>query len=158
MATKTCSKCKQEKPMDEFSHQAGGANGFASICKKCQAIYAKKWYQVNKAHVCQYQREWNSANPLKQKQYDKKRYAKKMRVINELRDVPCADCGKRYPTCVMDFHHPDGHIVGEKSIAQRVRSEGNLQQTIKDAKKCIVLCAKCHRLRHLRLRQGYKNV
>ena len=29
-------------------------------------------------------------------------------VLDELRQVPCADCGERFPPCAMDFDHRDG--------------------------------------------------
>jgi hypothetical protein len=28
-------------------------------------------------------------------------------LLNKLRDVPCSDCGQRFPPCAMDFDHRD---------------------------------------------------
>ena len=42
MIIKICSKCKQEKPPDEFSRKTG--NKYHPLCKSCQAFYYRHWY------------------------------------------------------------------------------------------------------------------
>lgn len=64
-------------------------------------------------------------------------------LLAALKDVPCADCGNRYPACVMQFDHVRGEKVGDvasmKWVAvERIRAE---------AAKCDVVCANCHSIR-----------
>lgn len=58
-------------------------------------------------------------------------------------NTPCADCGKRYHFCVMDFDH----VRGDKK-----RNLGKLGGTgwtglFEEIAKCDLVCANCHRLR-----------
>lgn len=45
---KTCTKCKQEKHLDEFSPDNRRHLGKASQCKKCNASYCRKRHNTNK--------------------------------------------------------------------------------------------------------------
>lgn len=58
----------------------------------------------------------------------------------------CNDCNNIYHPSAMDFHHiePDGKdfSIG-KSMSWSAR-------TIAELKKCILLCANCHRIRHFK--------
>jgi hypothetical protein len=70
-------------------------------------------------------------------------------IIEAAKDQPCVDCGKRYPTCVMEFDH----VRGEKkfTVSQINRSTPNstgLRALEDEIAKCDVRCANCHRLRH----------
>jgi hypothetical protein len=75
---------------------------------------------------------------------ENKRQTRNREIINAAKDVPCADCGEKYPPCVMDFDHVHGakehnvgHMVGWASI-ERLNEEIG---------KCEVVCANCHRIR-----------
>ena len=83
-------------------------------------------------------------------------------LIVNAKDVPCLDCGRRYPTCVMEFDHVRGEKHFELSEAGR-GSKGKKDRNGKERKrkagssslvavrdeilKCDVVCANCHRLR-----------
>lgn len=85
---------------------------------------------------------WRSSNP----EYNRDRRAKRMAVIREHKDVPCADCGQRYPHFVMDFDH----VRGEKSFGLGDGGKGRdmgLQKVLEEIDKCDVVCANCHRYR-----------
>lgn len=41
---KTCSKCKKEKPVNEFFKNRSNKDGHDCQCKKCHETYAKKHY------------------------------------------------------------------------------------------------------------------
>lgn len=75
----------------------------------------------------------------------KRYYAKRDAVIAAAKAVPCADCGREFPSRAMDFHHPDGTEKDFGIGRTRSRSVARLQAEIE---KCVVLCAVCHRLRH----------
>lgn len=63
---------------------------------------------------------------------------------------PCSDCGTSYPPCVMEFDHVRGSKAGNIAVMMRVSSLGRIIQEID---KCELVCANCHRLRHLKRRQ-----
>jgi len=76
----------------------------------------------------------------------KKRRKERIRtLINELKSVPCADCGKFYPPYVMDFDHRDPSDK-KYHIGEATRSMSILSVYIEVA-KCDVVCANCHRIR-----------
>ena len=76
--------------------------------------------------------------------YNRRYRHKRRAVIDAIKAVPCIDCGKRYPSCVMDFDH----VRGEKlfSIGANLMSYPIVDVLIEIA-KCEVVCANCHRLR-----------
>lgn len=65
-------------------------------------------------------------------------------VILFIKDMPCADCGKKYPPCAMDFDH----VRGTKKISV---SGGyvyvGMPALEKELAKCDLVCANCHRIR-----------
>ena len=70
--------------------------------------------------------------------------AKRLTLINEFKNVPCANCDNRYPYYVMDFDHRD---PAEKSFDLARGKYGRLDAVIAEIEKCDVVCANCHRIR-----------
>ncbi len=67
------------------------------------------------------------------------------RLLDELRDGPCADCGGRFPPCAMDFDHRDS-ATKTKGVTRLVGRAG-ASRIIAEAAKCDIVCANCHRAR-----------
>jgi hypothetical protein len=70
-------------------------------------------------------------------------------MLDELRDVPCPDCGRRFPPCVMQFDHRDPATKQYEvtRIITRARSV-----ILAEIAKCDIVCTNCHRDRtHRRL-------
>lgn len=62
--------------------------------------------------------------------------------IRKLKDVPCADCGKRYGYWVMHFDHINPSNK-EECIAILVK--GNFRKkAFMEVEKCEIVCANCH--------------
>ena len=60
------------------------------------------------------------------------------------KDVPCADCGIKYPYPVMEFDH----LRDKKfNISSAVNKAASMQALIDEISKCEVVCANCHRIR-----------
>lgn len=81
-------------------------------------------------------------------QYLKNNKLKKERMrtfLNELKDVPCMDCKKKFPPFCMDFDHRDMEEK-EFSIGDVVALQ-SWDKLKKEVKKCDVVCAICHRIR-----------
>lgn len=63
---------------------------------------------------------------------------------NALKDVPCMDCGGRFPPECMDFDH----VRGEKkfTIGPYVLC-ADQEWFLEEVLKCDIVCANCHRIR-----------
>jgi len=58
--------------------------------------------------------------------------------------LACTNCGFSHPAA-MDFHHV--FKLDHKSV-NKLASDGKYAQARAEIKKCIVLCANCHRIHH----------
>lgn len=76
----------------------------------------------------------------------KKRDKQLDKLINEAKDVPCADCKVKYSPYVMDFDHLDP-TQKEFSIAKMRRRRMAFSRIVAEITKCEVVCANCHRER-----------
>lgn len=59
---KTCSKCKVERPLDEFYARKGVRDGKASICGKCLTKAAAAWNKANPDKALAHTRKWAQKN------------------------------------------------------------------------------------------------
>jgi hypothetical protein len=92
--------------------------------------YSAKHYQENKAVV----KEASKASGL----------ASRRAWLAYKATLACTVCGFSHPA-VIDFHHPPGtkkHGVNDLVASRRFK------KAYEEAKKCIVLCANCHRIHH----------
>ncbi len=106
--------------------------------KALQAEWSRNWYKRNKARVI--------ANNVQRKKETREWYY-------QLRQgLSCADCGQTHPA-TLHFHHRDP-AEKEFSVATAVRNGKNIKAIEKEIKKCIVLCANCHAIRHYDYNRG----
>ena len=98
----------------------------------------------------QYKREWNHRN---RKSRNKSKVARgqklKARVVN-LMDGKCNDCGLKYNdknACVFQVHHKD---PSKKLFVVNTRTLINYswEKILIEIKKCELLCANCHFIKH----------
>lgn len=97
-----------------------------------------------------YMREWYKKNKKKHVGYVSSSKSSVCLYIDNAKRCPCSDCGKTYPTYVMQFDH----VRGRKLVAlSRAAQSGLGMQRVKDEiAKCEVVCANCHAERtHQRL-------
>lgn len=74
------------------------------------------------------------------------------RLLDGIKDQPCADCGGRFPSCAMDFDHRD---PGAKRIAvSRMIGRAGTATIMAEVAKCDIVCANCHRVRTYRRREA----
>lgn len=66
-------------------------------------------------------------------------------LLTALRDVPCFDCARRFPSCAMDFDHRDAAM--KTSSVTRMVGRASTSEILAEAEKCDIVCANCHRLR-----------
>lgn len=65
---KTCSKCNQAKPTNEFSRDARTADGLRADCKSCAKSYNAAWRANNTEKQRARLKEWRSENPERSKE------------------------------------------------------------------------------------------
>tara|TARA_B100001094_G_scaffold164080_1_gene158811 strand:+ start:1495 stop:1809 length:315 start_codon:yes stop_codon:yes gene_type:complete len=80
--------------------------------------------------------------------------ARKAKVLSRMKwlveyktNKPCADCGKIFDPVCMDFHHREPHLKVD-GIRELLRDGYSMEKVMIEIKKCDILCACCHRLRH----------
>ncbi len=123
-----CSKCKIERNIEEFSWN------YDKRRKQCKYCCRK----VIKAHY-----EKNKEDYLSRTQ---NRRLEIYKIVNELKNKPCMDCGKIYPPYMMDFDHREGtNKISE--IGNLIRDRMVLAEILVEIEKCDIVCANCHRFR-----------
>jgi len=65
-------------------------------------------------------------------------------MLSEIRDVPCADCGRRFPPCVMQFDHRDQTTKSYDVTRMLMRGRPVI---LAEVAKCDIVCTNCHRVR-----------
>ena len=62
----------------------------------------------------------------------------------------CKDCDEEHDPCVYDFHHVKGtKLMNPSSALTRAWTTA-----VRELKKCVLLCANCHRKRHFKEDEG----
>lgn len=93
----------------------------------------------------EYQREYQRKHYSKKSQYYKDKAKAKQQllgeIIREAKNVPCTDCGVKYPYYVMQFDHVRGVKLMHVSLLAK---RGSLQKVHDELAKCEVVCANCH--------------
>lgn len=166
--TKQCKKCKEIKPLTEFSRDNGRKDGLFLWCKECSRKSATDAWKANPnvrlAHreaVKRFKaRESGKIAPFRpSSRYELPRQkesnlSKKARVRLSSR-VFCAEiknhfscqlCGESFPQC-LDFHH----INDEQklfAVSDAISKRKSVQTIVSELTKCACLCANCHRKLH----------
>lgn len=79
--------------------------------------------------------------------YMKKQYQEKKQIIQNLKsEVSCQKCGEKRGYC-LDYHHIDP-LTKVDTVARLTSNTYNMEKVYKEIKKCVVLCANCHREYH----------
>ena len=115
--SKVCNKCSKRKLISEYTRNERAKDKLNYNCRTCQ----------------------NEITRISQK----KARLKANQEINKLKDIPCADCGAKYPPYVMDFDH----VKGKKKFKVSDRGNLNLKFVLREVEKCDVVCSNCHRVR-----------
>ncbi len=137
MESKICSKCKEEKPVSEFTKNKAKKDGLSPQCRICKSKTAQKHY-------------------LKHTQKAKDRGNKSRKVkIKKWKDfksvLSCERCEEDFSEC-LDFHHLDPK---EKSFTiSNAISRIAWDTIMKEVEKCVVLCKNCHTKEHYKLKTG----
>jgi hypothetical protein len=109
-------------------------------------LYVKKYPERVKLA----QKKWRETH--RKEQHDRKRaeYAHRKFVVDLVKDVPCQDCGIKYPPYIMQFDHVKGrkHVPGGSMLCL------SLPRMYIEITKCEIVCANCHQERTEKRRQN----
>jgi hypothetical protein len=139
--TKECPKCGRLLPLADFGVRTNGK--VQHWCRACHCRYQREYYERRKDYYLKLQNE---------------RVERNRRAIREAKNVPCADCGRRYPHYVMDFDHRPGEKKCFNVSVAAGQPRLSWQRMLAEIAKCDVVCANCHRERtHRRMLEGREN-
>jgi hypothetical protein len=69
---KQCSKCQEEKSLDQFGNFSRARDGKKSECKKCISLRNKRRYAENEEKLKNQVKKWQEQNPDKVQDYKDK--------------------------------------------------------------------------------------
>ena len=118
METKVCTKCGLEKPIEDFAFRDKAKGTRRADCKECHSKFMKNKYQEKRQEVQQLKSEHC-----------------------------CAKCGYNKCPEALEFHHVDP-AQKETTVARLLANGYGLKKALEEIKKCIILCANCHREFH----------
>lgn len=113
---KTCSRCRQDKPAEDFHRDNSRPDGLQRTCKPCKTVEARERYRADPAAYAAKQRAWSSANPdavraIRARQERDPAHVAARRLVHEeirtgrmVRPVECEQCKTARPT---HAHHED---------------------------------------------------
>jgi hypothetical protein len=105
--------------------------------KEYHAQKSREWYQRQPPEVLKKRRVYAA---------DRRKQAKDF-WVKEFGSV-CAHCKQSFPNCVFEFHHID-HSEKDLQPSHMLHLRKEIQE--RELKKCIMLCANCHRIEHDKL-------
>jgi hypothetical protein len=99
----------------------------------------------------EYKRKWNAEFYKRNAKAEYKRVKARrdeLRAwLNEYKaTLSCEKCGESHPAC-LDFHHKDSKTKDFSLGVIRGQGYGK-ERLLKEIKKCMVICANCHRKIH----------
>ena len=114
------------------------------VCVNCHRLRSRE----------QHRARLGERTPGSSTRLDEKRscWRRQAAMLDRLRDVPCADCGGRFPPCSMDFDHRDP--TQKRSTVPAMIGRAGDARILAEAAKCDIVCANCHRARTVELRDG----
>jgi len=127
---KFCSTCKCTKMLSEFSKRAGTKDGLSYSCKQCASNRSRSHYDRHK--------------PEYVKRASTQSTARCVALQNWRRTLKCEGCDESDPVC-MDFHHVNSDTK-EANVA--TLTAFSLGKMLTELKKCVYVCATCHRKIH----------
>ena len=131
---RTCGRCGEEKPLDDFAWRRKAKDQRDNYCRPCRAEYKQEHYRANR------QRYIDNAAKRRVRMLEE-RIAW---LVDYLDQHPCVDCGLD-DVVVLEFDHLDPDEK-EFPIARGLRDR-NWGDVLREIEKCDVVCANCHRRR-----------
>jgi hypothetical protein len=132
-----CSSCKETKSKEFFSFDKTSKKreGRTYWCKTCASKKSRFYYKRSSASP-----EWKLNRNAQGRAV---RLSVKQKAVSLLGNQ-CFDCKQSFPMSVYDFHH----LYPNKKDLTIGKHKIWGEKLLAELKKCILLCANCHRIRH----------
>ena len=120
LTTKSCARCKEEKPLEGFGiYRRKGKEFPMSYCRVCEhnraVAYKNAWWALLVSTV----------------------------------ELKCSKCGYDKHSAALDFHHVgDDKEVQISHLLRCTITPERIERLKTELAKCVVLCANCHREHH----------
>jgi hypothetical protein len=131
---KTCNRCREEKPLDEFRNRKASKDGKEAACKNCRQGYDNATYASSP------DRKTNIAASNQKRRVERFKF-----IIDYLKSHPCVDCGQT-DWQLLDFDHTNAENKVD-SIANMVSKVVPMTRLVAEIEKCVSRCLYCHRKR-----------
>ena len=137
---KSCTRCHEEKPLDQFTKDKRRPDGYGSGCLACSRARwsekkvdykaaSDKWRQANRDHLLS--------------DYQRRGQAHRAFLDSLKAGKPCLDCGNVYPPFCMEYDH----VRGDKRWALGKMANHRREAVLAELEKCELVCCACHRVR-----------
>jgi hypothetical protein len=132
---RVCSKCLKKRPADWFKN--------SSQCKRCRRPYFRAYNKKRYASPQARQKELRRSREKYWRIVRNQRMERKRKLIL-LMGGKCQRCSYRRSAAALDFHHckKKARLVSQLLA---VNQPWAWEKAIREAKKCELLCANCHR-------------
>lgn len=112
---KTCTRCNNRRPSDEFYKSPNNSDGLRTWCKTCLADYHIERYAIKKDHINAVNRKYRVENADKVKRADRERARQRY-----------ADDPEKHKRAVREYnlHHPEKH----RDYARAYRAAGKVNK------------------------------
>lgn len=111
----------------------------------------RDYYHRNKEKVALYQQKYRQENKEFLRTRNRNKRRERWLEAIDLLGGKCSKCLQVFDPVCYDFHHPDPTnkelTIGENMLLGKER-------LFKEIKKCVLLCANCHRLTHKELKDA----
>src|SRR5438132_2692835 len=139
---RVCTKCLKRKPFSAFPEQMGRVQSQCFDCRNAYyRAYNTKRYSSPEARAAELKRNREKYHRV----IKHERAARKRRLIL-IMGGKCCECGYAKSAAALDFHHLDR--TGKSRTVSHllaVSQPWGFEAAIKEAKKCRLVCANCHR-------------
>ncbi len=126
-----CTKCKMKKPLSNFGKKAKSKDGIHPWCKECSRLESRNFYKKN-------------PEPYKKRsRITCKKLSKLQRTqADQIKLHLGCFCCQETLLCLLDYHHLEEGIPVPRAVSH------SRTRFLRELKKCIVVCANCHRKIH----------
>lgn len=126
--TKLCKKCERDLPLEKFYRDPTRSDGRSFYCGECR----KKSDSIGPAGE-------------RRRQQQREAYRAARKILQDIKNKPCMDCGGSFPWYCMDFDHPDPSK--KKYNISYWCSSRRVKEMLEEITQCHLVCACCHRMR-----------
>lgn len=131
---KTCTICKKKKKLENFNKKSSTKDGLQNVCKECNRAKSRAYYKKN---CVQQRKQINALRKIRQQK--RSEFIRKYKVF-----CGCKFCQEK-EYVALDFHH----LYDKQFLISRMAHDCKTMKDIKkEIRKCVVLCANCHRKLH----------